>query len=277
MAAPTVTAGTPPSFNFQLVSTTSAAVTDVVTGQWANRRDFPDHLSGRRAVQWPRVRCDTSGATTSQTVSYTFSPAATGSFSQNVIATDTGAGSNSITLTLTGTGVAPLASGTVTNATVANFVLVGQTSSVALSVANGRQRLPGCQQSQRQQRIVQPERLISGGNSVFVGNRVVDLAAGFRLLRDRQTDLRDLRLYVPADHHRRGEHHRGDQLHGRCRQHEQRRQRDDDAVRNRCGGRWYRLPPAAPASFWSARPQPRPSASATLATATSPGWEPSAT
>jgi PEP-CTERM motif len=102
--------------------------------------------------------------TGSTSATYHFSPAATGSVSATVTVTDT-AGSASTTIVLTGTGVAPSISGPSPSVVASNYVLVGQSSLLTLSVSNtGNGNLAGSGSANNLNGSFG-----SSSNSVFVG------------------------------------------------------------------------------------------------------------
>lgn len=139
---PVVSASQPAGFGNVLVGTTSAAVSDMVTvsGQAANTTLTVS--AGAAPFSGPGLNQTISGTSrTSATVSYTFSPASTGSFSQNLTATDTSPGSNSVTLTLTGTGVVPVE--LVSNPTIYARIGGGSGSGVVTVSNTGNGNLSG--------------------------------------------------------------------------------------------------------------------------------------
>lgn len=103
-------------------------------------------------------------ATSPETVTgtYTFAPLSIGSatFLDPVKSN----GSTLASLTLTGNGVAPVVAGPVTSASASNFILVGQTGSIALSVSNiGSGNLAGTGTAYNLNGS------FGAGNSIFVG------------------------------------------------------------------------------------------------------------
>ena len=176
-ATPLVTTSQPGTFGNVLVGTTSAALNAVVT---VSGQTSGSVLSvGAGIAPFNGAASNTTINTTapsSVTASFTFSPGASISYSQNITATDSSAGSNSATLTLSGTGVAPLASGTTANAS-AGYALVGSSSTVNLNVANtGNAYLVTGANLSVNNAAYNLNGSITAGNSVFVGT-----AASFSL------------------------------------------------------------------------------------------------
>lgn len=173
-----VTTAQPATFGTVLVGTTTAAHTALVTVSGQATGTILSVGAGIAPFNGSAISTVVNTtSTTSTTASFTFSPPASGIYSQSIIATDSSSGSNSATLTLTGTGVAPLASGMVTNAS-AGYALAGSSSTVTLNVANaGNAYLIEAAGSRTVNNTTfNLNGSITGGNSVFVGT-----AASFAL------------------------------------------------------------------------------------------------
>lgn len=171
VATPVVSVSQPATFGYQLVGATSASVSSLVTvsGQTAGT-----YLTVSAASSpFGGTGLDTSissTSTTSSSVSFTFTPIATGLVTQTINATDTSSGSNTAKITLSGTGVAPVVSGPAGNVSVSNYVLVGQTGSVSLSVANtGNAYLAAASKTVNNTSYNLNGSISAASNSVFVG------------------------------------------------------------------------------------------------------------
>ena len=137
VATPVVSASQPASFGYVLVGSTSAANSSLVTVSGQTAGTYLTVSAASSPFGGAGLKQSISNtATTSSSVSFTFTPVAAGAATQIETATDTSTGSNTVNLTLSGTGVAPIAGGPAAAASVSNYVLVGQTGTVSLTVSN---------------------------------------------------------------------------------------------------------------------------------------------